>query len=93
MLVILNKDKSSSKFYFRMCHQLAVMDREKSTACSQEPELCHRMLTNDLYYLLFGDQAIGFISYIFHSNYLINALKCTIHASSKQIVPHFQCKF
>lgn len=93
MLVILKEDKSSQNFYSGLCQQLAVTDSEKITACSQEPELYHRMLTKDLHYLLFRDQVIVFISYIFNSNYLINASKCTIHALSKWIVPYFQCKF
>lgn len=76
-----------------MCQQLAVMDSEKITACLQEPELYHQMLTKDLHYLLFRDQVIVFISYIFNLNYLINAPECTIHALNKGIVPHFQCKF
>lgn len=58
-----------------MCQQLAVMDSEKITACLQEPKLYHRKLTKDLHYLLFRDQVIVFISYIFNSNYLINAPK------------------
>lgn len=56
-----------------MCQQLAVTNREKITACLQEPELYHRMLTKDLHYLLFRDQVIIFISYTFNSNCLINA--------------------
>lgn len=92
MLVILKEGKSSSKFYSRMCQQLAVLDSEKVTACSQKPELYHRMLTKDFHYLLFKDQVIVFI-YIFNSNYLINAAKCTTHALNKWIVPHFHCKF
>jgi len=65
-----------------MCQQLAVTDSENTTACLQKRELYHRMLTKDLHYLLFRDQVIVFISYIFNSNYLINAPKCTIPALS-----------
>lgn len=54
MLVILKGERSSQKFYFRTCQQLAVMDSERVT-WFQEPELYHRMLTKDLNYFLFKD--------------------------------------
>lgn len=55
MLVILKGERSSQKFYFRTCQQLAVMDSEQATTWFQEPELYHRTLTKDLNYFLFWD--------------------------------------
>lgn len=72
MLVILKGERSSQKFYFRTCQQLAVIDRERVTTCFQEPELYHRTLTKDLNYFLFRDC----LCYILNLNCLINAPKC-----------------